>query len=204
MKRISRSSGTSISKGGPVRTPTTPRLVLILMLAVLGLGIGDAGAQSGGGYDLTWSSLDCGSPVSSLGNSYTLKGSIGQPESGALAGGNYTIQGGWSVPTDVAPPDLTAGSAALVFRLHGNAPNPFTTTTAIAFTLPGETDVELRVFDLAGRLVRDVLQRRLGPGKHQVVWDGRDASGRRAAHGIYLLRLQAGELRAHRKLAIVP
>jgi hypothetical protein len=37
-----------------------------------------------------------------------------------------------------------------------------------------------------------------------VIWDGRDDSGRQAAHGIYLLRLEAGELRAHRKLAFVP
>jgi hypothetical protein len=177
---------------------------VLLALASLGLGATGASAQSGGGYDLTWSSLDCGSPTSSTGNSYSLRSSIGQAESGSLAGGGYTIQGGWAVPTDAPSPDVTDGAGPLVFRLHANSPNPFATTTAIAFNLPRETHVELRVYDLAGRRVRSILGRRLGPGRHQVVWDGRDDSGRRAAHGIYLLRLEAGEQRAHRKLALVP
>jgi hypothetical protein len=177
-----------------------------VLLALVGFGppASQVRAQSGGGYDLTWSSLDCGSPTKSSGSNYTLGGSIGQAASSSAAGGAYALQGGWVTPTDVALPDVTDGASPLVFRLHGNSPNPFANTTAIAFSLPRETDVALLVYDLAGRRVRNVLESRLGPGRHQVIWDGRDESGRRAAHGIYMLRLQAGELRAHRKLAIVP
>jgi hypothetical protein len=163
-----------------------------------------ASAQSGGGYDLTWNSLDCGSATTSAGNNYSLRSTIGQAESGATAGGAYSMLGGWSLPTDAPAPDVTEGAGPLVFRLHGNSPNPFTTATAIAFSLPREADVRLHIYDLAGRRVRDILERKLAPGRHQVIWDGRDESGRRAAHGIYLLRLEAGELRAHRKLALVP
>jgi hypothetical protein len=170
---------------------------------VLGAAAG-AQAQSGGGYNLAWNSLDCGSATTSAGNNYSLRSTIGQAESGGLAGGAYTMQGGWAVPTDAPTPEVTDGTSPLVFRLHANTPNPFATTTSIAFSLPRETDVQLHVFDLAGRRVREVLARRMPPGRHQVSWDGRDESGRRAAHGIYLLRLQAGELRAHRKLALVP
>jgi hypothetical protein len=177
---------------------------LLIALASVGLATSGALAQSGGGYRLTWNSLDCGSATSSSGSQYVLRSTIGQPESGSPAGGAYSMQGGWVVPTDAPPPDVTGGTSPLVFRLHGNSPNPFTNTTAIAFSLPHETNVELRVYDLSGRRVRDVLSRRLGPGRHQIVWDGRDESGQRAAHGIYMLRLQAGELRANRKLAIVP
>ena len=184
--------------------PRTNACTVLLVFASACATATSAGAQSGGGYDLTWSSLDCGSPTASTGNNYSLRSSIGQVESGALAGGAYSIQGGWAVPTDAPSPDVTEDSGPLVFRLHGNSPNPFATTTSIAFSLPRETPVQLRVYDLAGRRVRNVLERPLGPGRHQVVWDGRDESGRRVAHGIYMLRLQAGELQAHRKLAVVP
>jgi hypothetical protein len=156
-------------------------------------------AQSGGSYSLVWSSLDCGSTPSAGGN-YTIRGSVGQAASGSAAGGAYALQGG-ATPTDT--PDITDGSRSFVFGLQGNAPNPFTTTTAVAFTLPHETNAELTVYDLAGRRVRKLLDSRLPAGRHRVIWDGRDESGRRAAHGIYLLRLQAGALQAHRKLAIV-
>jgi flagellar hook assembly protein FlgD len=108
------------------------------------------------------------------------------------------------VPTDAPVWDVTGGAGPFVFRLHANTPNPFVTSTAIAFTLPRDTHVVMRVYDLAGRRVRQLLDRRLETGRHQVAWDGRDESGRRAAHGIYLLRLEAGELRANRKIAFVP
>lgn len=176
----------------------------MLELAIPALLGSSAFAQAGGGYNLTWSSLDCGSPTASTGPNYSLRSTIGQADAGALAGGAYSIQGGWAVPTDAPAPELTEGSSPLVFRLHGNSPNPFATTTSIAFSLPRETPVQLRVYDLAGRRVRNVLAGALGPGRHQVVWDGRDESGRRVAHGIYMLRLQAGELQAHRKIALVP
>jgi len=53
-------------------------------------------AQSGGSYDLSWSTID-GGGVSS-GGAYSLSGTIGQPDAGQLAGGGYTLSGGfWGV-----------------------------------------------------------------------------------------------------------
>jgi hypothetical protein len=51
-------------------------------------------AQNGGGYDLTWSTIDGGGGVST-GSGYTLSGTAGQPDAGLLAGGNYTLAGGF-------------------------------------------------------------------------------------------------------------
>ena len=53
-------------------------------------------AQSGGGYDLSWSTIDGGGGTSS-GAGYTLSGTIGQPDAGTIAGDNYVLAGGfWS------------------------------------------------------------------------------------------------------------
>ena len=53
-------------------------------------------AQSGGGYDLTWSTIDGGGGTSS-GGGYVLGGTVGQPDAGTMTGGIYTLAGGfWS------------------------------------------------------------------------------------------------------------
>lgn len=55
-----------------------------------------APAQSGGPFDLTWSTLD-GGGGSSSGGQFALTGTIGQPDAGALSGGNFKLEGGfWS------------------------------------------------------------------------------------------------------------
>ena len=53
-----------------------------------------AGAQTGGGYDLTWSTIDGGGGTST-GGSYSLSGTTGQPDAGTLTGGTYTLAGGF-------------------------------------------------------------------------------------------------------------
>ena len=52
-------------------------------------------AQSGGGYDLTWSSIDGGGMMFSTGGGYSLGGTIGQPDAGVLSDGGYTLNGGF-------------------------------------------------------------------------------------------------------------
>jgi len=54
-------------------------------------------AQSGDGYSLTWSTVDGGGAMPSTGGAYSLGGKAGQPHAGVLAGGGYTLSGGfWS------------------------------------------------------------------------------------------------------------
>jgi hypothetical protein len=69
------------------------RLALTLLLAAI-LGAGAALAQTGGGYDLTWSTVDGGG--GSAGGGYQLTGTFGQPDAGAaLGGGGYSLSGGF-------------------------------------------------------------------------------------------------------------
>jgi hypothetical protein len=72
------------------------------------------------------------------------------------------------------------------------APNPFNERTGIRFTLASPQDVvRVGVFDVAGRLIRDVFSGPLAAGAHQCQWDGLDARGRKSAVGIYFIRVQA-------------
>lgn len=54
-------------------------------------------AQSGGGYDLTWSTIDGGGATFSTGGAYELGGTIGQADAGTMSGGAYGIDGGFWV-----------------------------------------------------------------------------------------------------------
>jgi uncharacterized membrane protein len=67
---------------------------LAAVVALIVLACSPALAQTGGGYDLTWSTLDAGGGASS-GGGYSLSGTIGQPDAGALNGGGYVLRGGF-------------------------------------------------------------------------------------------------------------
>jgi hypothetical protein len=78
------------------------RLSLFISIAVALLIVSIAVAQTGAGYDLTWNTIDSGGGSSS-GGSYTLDGTLGQPEAGALSGSGYTLNGGfWYGPSATA------------------------------------------------------------------------------------------------------
>jgi hypothetical protein len=101
-----------------------------------------------------------------------------------------------AVPTGVA-------DRAPAFVLHPNYPNPFSQATVIAYELHRASDVRLEIFDIAGRRVRTIVERRMAPGTYQQPWDGRDARGRIVASGIYFYRLHVGEAVLTRKLVVV-
>ncbi|MBI4726318.1 S8 family serine peptidase [candidate division TA06 bacterium] len=78
-----------------------------------------------------------------------------------------------------------------VLALLQNNPNPFKHTTSIFYQLPAETKVSLKVYNVAGQLVRTLVNAKQQAGSYAVKWDGRDGGSRRLAAGVYLYRLSA-------------
>jgi hypothetical protein len=70
-------------------------LVGLILLGVLLTAAGGALAQSGGGYDLRWNTVDGGGITFATGGSYRLGGTIGQADAGLMTGGVYTLSGGF-------------------------------------------------------------------------------------------------------------
>jgi hypothetical protein len=97
-----------------------------------------------------------------------------------------------------APPVLSRGE-----YLRSVHPNPFNPRTTIEYNLPVAMPMRLSIVDAAGREVR-VLHDGMAPaGPGSVTWDGRDGVGQKAASGLYLLQLTAGEHHETRKLSLI-
>ncbi len=76
------------------------------------------------------------------------------------------------------------------YKIIGNYPNPFNPSTIIKFNLPSRLNVELKVYDILGREVRDLFDGQLNAGSNEVKWNGQDDFGRNAASGVYLYTLK--------------
>lgn len=76
--------------------------------------------------------------------------------------------------------------------LHAPVPNPFNPSTTLSFDLPEAKTVRLSIYDIGGRLVRELVSGLYPMGRHTAVWDGKDSVGRSMASGVYFARLQAG------------
>lgn len=83
------------------------------------------------------------------------------------------------------------------------APNPFRPRTEVTFALAAPGAVDLRVFDVAGRMVRTLTAKPYSAGQHRVTWDGRAGDGRDLAPGLYFVRLTTPESVETRKLVRV-
>jgi hypothetical protein len=79
------------------------KISVVITVCLLSLTTATVLAQSGGNYDLTWSSLNGGGGEVS-GGRFALISAIGQAEAGTLNGGSYTLSGGFLAGMSSPPP----------------------------------------------------------------------------------------------------
>ncbi len=87
--------------------------------------------------------------------------------------------------------------------MQANFPNPFNPATTIRFSLSVPGEVSLRIHDLAGRVVRELVDGLRVAGDYSATWDGLDDRGNRQPSGVYLAQLVIGEHRESRKLTLM-
>jgi hypothetical protein len=74
---------------------------------------------------------------------------------------------------------------------------------SIQFAVPHSSWVKLDLFDINGRWVKTIKNDLCKPGYYNMTWDCQDAAGRKVASGVYLIRMQADEFKAVRKIVIM-
>jgi hypothetical protein len=88
-------------------------------------------------------------------------------------------------------------SEGAALELYRPSPNPFSQTTTIAYAVGGQSGetVAIGIYDVAGRLVRELVNGFQGPGRYQASWDGRSDDGVTVTKGVYFLRAYVGGVR---------
>ena len=82
-------------------------------------------------------------------------------------------------------------------------PSPFAGGTKIEFHLPERSRATVRIYDVAGRLVKTVCDAVRDPGWSQAEWDGTNEGGNHVASGVYFVAAAAGADRALRKVVLL-
>jgi hypothetical protein len=165
----------------------------LAMVAAIVVFSATASAQ----YQITPSVIGSGGGGGS-GGSYSLIGTIGQPAIGVTSGGSYLHQiGFWYQPGWV----LTGVEDELIptrFELGQNFPNPFNPVTSFRFAVPKDARVTVKLYDVAGREVRTLVDDTFAPGFHTVPLyaDG-------LASGVYFCRMTADTFSETRKLMLL-
>jgi PKD repeat protein len=110
--------------------------------------------------------------------------------------------GSREVPVTLEGTLLAGGKfrASLELRIIGStelsataSPNPLNPETDLSFSLAKAGRVRVQIFDLAGRLVKTLLDEERGTGYQNVRWNGTNATGGKVATGVYYFRIQAPE-----------
>jgi len=134
-----------------------------------------------------------------------------------LAAGSDLINAGTDVglPYNGTAPDLGAfetGPISFVasgptmpgtFAVKGNYPNPFNPSTTIVYEIPEPGSITIRIYDLMGRVIRELSNDHFMPGRYQIMWDGRDARSVPVASGIYFASLSLGSNRSVLKMQLL-
>ena len=102
-------------------------------------------------------------------------------------------------------PGAPTAAPSLRPGIHGlrAVPNPFNPSTAIRFELGSPGEVYVRIFDLRGRLVRELTHDELPAGRQGLEWDGTDDHGQIVASGVYVVQVDASGSVNRQKIALL-
>jgi len=89
-------------------------------------------------------------------------------------------------------PDAEDSHCSSGFEVLQNYPNPFNSSTVISYRVGELSFVSVAIYTIGGKRIRSLIEKEMEPGWHACVWDGRDRFKRRAASGIYIVRIRAG------------
>jgi hypothetical protein len=126
--------------------------------------------------------------------------------SGTATGFDYTFPK--ASVTALVIPSLTSAPGQEAYApqrlvLRQNRPNPCASTTTISYSFGMAGDVRLRIYDLAGHSVRNLVVGHQEAGDCSIHWDGRDDLGRRLAPGVYVYRLSAGDAHSQQRRLVL-
>ncbi len=99
--------------------------------------------------------------------------------------------------------DVTPADIPRAYTLAQNYPNPFNPSTTIRYDMKDRGLVSIRIYNVAGQLVRTLVNGEKEAGIHSVAWDGRNGAGAGVASGIYFYKMETAGFSATKKLVMI-
>ena len=99
--------------------------------------------------------------------------------------------------------DLKAEELPDEFSISQNQPNPFNPETTIRYRSHKAVHVNLEIYNLLGHKIRTMVNEFQEAGNYEVVWDGRDDTGKNVSNGVYIYKIQAGGFSEIKKMLFV-
>jgi hypothetical protein len=119
-------------------------------------------------------------------------------------GAGESTRYGFSLVKEVNTAADDPGSTPLYRNsLHQNFPNPFNPSTTISYSVGDRGPVRIQIYDVSGRLVRNLYDDIREPGAYSAVWNGTNDGGRAVGSGIYFCRMENGGFTETRKLVLM-
>jgi hypothetical protein len=94
-------------------------------------------------------------------------------------------------------------SAPTSYRLLQNHPNPFNAGTLIKYEIPKAGPVSVKIYNLAGQEILEIVNAVQSPGRYQINWNGRDNAGKIVPSGIYVYKLLVNGFEETRKMTFM-
>ncbi|MCD4848232.1 MAG: T9SS type A sorting domain-containing protein [Candidatus Aegiribacteria sp.] len=143
------------------------------------------------------------------GSDYDYAESVQRTSDGGFIIGGYTKSYGsgefdfYLIKTE---PDMTGieetGSQEII-TFFGNEPNPFENFTTVEYNLAQSCIVDVSVYDVNGRLIKELETQNREAGVHSVIWDGMDNSGMEVTSGIYFCLFRTSGVFTARKMCLI-
>lgn len=95
------------------------------------------------------------------------------------------------------------GIAPKSFVIEKAYPNPFNPTTKIKYGVANSTDIEIHIYDLTGRIVKNILIKDKQPGWYEFTWNGTNNYNHDVVSGIYLVSMKAGDFIKKQKVTFI-
>lgn len=89
------------------------------------------------------------------------------------------------------------------FDLSQNYPNPFNPTTRITYSLPQNSYVTIKIFDMLGQEIRTLVNNEMNAGKYSIDWNADNDLGNKVTSGMYIYRITAGNFVSTKKMVLI-
>jgi len=98
---------------------------------------------------------------------------------------------------------ITEPALPITYNLYNPYPNPFNPVTTLRYDLPTDTDVNITIYDMMGRIIRTLVSNQQSAGYKSIQWNATNNAGAPVSAGLYLSMIQAGDFRQTRKIVLL-